>query len=66
MAFLLILIAHILGDFTFQPGALVLAKNRKWTYLLVHALIYTVPAVILMFSFLRSWVVLLYAPLIFL
>jgi hypothetical protein len=65
MEYLLFLIAHVLGDFTLQTRALVLAKNKKWVYLLVHALVYLLPVSFVLIIFVDSWMLLLYIGIVF-
>lgn len=47
----LLLIAHLLGDFTFQPTALVKKKNARLGFLFLHAVIYALPLAAVCFIF---------------
>lgn len=43
MAYLLILLAHVIGDFTLQFNELAKAKDKNIKYLLLHLIIYMLP-----------------------
>ena len=40
LAALILLIAHLLGDFYFQPSVLAEKKKESYAWLVLHALIY--------------------------
>lgn len=52
MIFFLLCIAHLLGDFTFQPTALAENKKAQLRFLFLHACIYALAFAIVCFTFL--------------
>ncbi len=46
----LLLIAHFLGDFTFQPSSWAEGKTRQFRYLAGHALVYALTAAVALFG----------------
>lgn len=46
MSLILLLIAHLAGDFIFQPQALAVKKKESFKYQIIHAIIYTISLLI--------------------
>ena len=49
-----LIIAHLLGDFVFQPNSLIKWKHESWKGTFVHSLVITAFSAILVFPYLRS------------
>ncbi len=54
---IILLIAHVLGDFYFQPQALSDKKKDSYSHVMLHSLIYAAP-ILLLFMFKLNWAVL--------
>lgn len=60
MEFLLVLTAHFLGDFIFQPGYLAEKKKENIWFLFIHTVIYIIPFVFVFLMFGVYWKILIY------
>lgn len=50
MSIILLIIAHLLGDFYLQPDGLVKKKRASFKYILLHGGIYAIPFIVLFFA----------------
>lgn len=60
MIYILILLVHVVGDFTFQSKGLAKAKDKNVKYLLVHLLIYMIPMILVLMMLGKVRIVILY------
>lgn len=60
MEFILVLTAHFLGDFIFQPDKLAEKKKNNIWFLLIHTVIYIIPFIFVFLMFGVYWEILIY------